>query len=181
MSNHAMDEQIIRLFWSRDEKALHEFDRLYRNLCLKLAYNITQNDEDAQECLNDLYLRLWDTIPPEKPISLKSYACEIMRNLALQCIRRQKAQKRCAVIVELEEIASEIPHEDSGSLGELINAFLQKQPKINAIIFVRRYYYSEPVKDIAEKMGITENKASKILAKLRKSLREDLRKGGIHI
>jgi RNA polymerase sigma-70 factor (ECF subfamily) len=81
----------------------------------------------------------------------------------------------------LEEIASEISHEDSESLGELIDAFLQKQPKINAIIFVRRYYYSEPVKDIAEKMGITENKASKILAKLRKSLREDLRKGGIHI
>ena len=181
MSNNSTDEFIIKLFWSRDEKALQEFDKHYKTLCLKVAHNITENNEDAQECLNDLYLRLWDTIPPEKPVSLKSYACEIVRNFALQCIRKQKAKKRFAIIVELEQIVQDIPYYDSNELGELIDAFLLKQPKINAIIFVRRYYYSESVKDIAVKTGLTENKVSKILSKLRKLLREDLMKGGINV
>ena len=181
MSNNSTDELIIHLFWSRDEKALQEFDKHYKTLCLKVAYNITENNEDAQECLNDLYLRLWDTIPPEKPTSLKSYACEIVRNFALQCIRKQKAQKRFAIIVELERIAQNIPYYDSNDLGELIDAFLLKQSKMNAIIFVRRYYYSESVKDIAMRTGLTENKVSKILSKLRKQLRDDLKKGGINV
>lgn len=182
MSNNSTDELIIKLFWSRDEKALQEFDKHYKTLCLKVAHNITENNEDAEECLNDLYLRLWDTIPPEKPTSLKSYACEIVRNFALQCIRRQKAKKRFAIIVELEEIVQDVPYYDyydSNNLGELIDAFLLKQPKLDAIIFVRRYYYFDPVKDIAVKTGLTENKVSKILSKLRKLLREDLKKGGI--
>ena len=181
MAKYFTDELIIDLFWSRDEKALQEFDKRYKTLCLQVAHNITGNNEDAQECLNDLYLRLWNTIPPEKPVSLKSYACEVVRNLALQCVRKQKAQKRSAIIVELEEVTHDIPYHEAENLGELIDAFLQKQSKLNAIIFVRRYYYSESVKDIAEKMGIAENKVSKILGKLRKSLREELKKGGIYI
>lgn len=181
MSNNAIDEKIINLFWSRDEKALQEFDKCYKKLCLKVAHNITENNEDAQECLNDLYLRLWETIPPEKPLSLKSYACEIVRNFALQCIRKQKAKKRFAIIVELEQIVHDIPYYDSNELNDLIDAFLLNQPKIDAIIFVRRYYYSESVKEIAVITGLTENKVSKILSKQRKLLREDLKKGGINV
>ena len=181
MSNNAIDEKIISLFWSRDEKALQEFDKCYKKLCLKVACNITENNEDAQECLNDLYLRLWETIPPQKPLSLKSYACEIVRNCALQCIRKQKAKKRLAIIVELEQIVHDIPYYDSNELNDLMDAFLLNQPKIDAIIFVRRYYYSESVKEIASKTGLTENRVSKILSKKRKLLREYLKKGGINV
>lgn len=92
MSNKPTDGKIIKLFWDRDEKALEEFERQYKALCLKVAHNITENKEDSEECLNDLYLCLWNTIPPNNPISLKSYACEIVRNFALQYVRKRNAK-----------------------------------------------------------------------------------------
>ena len=179
--NMSIDEEIIKLFWNRDEKALEEFERHYRALCLKVANNITDNPEDAQECLNDLYLCLWNTIPPKQPISLKSYSCEIIRNFALQSVRKRNAKKRHGVIEELSEVVQDIPYYDDNEITDAINQFLLKQTKLNAIIFVRRYFYSEPVKDISVKTGLKENKISKILTKQRKSLREELKKGGIHV
>lgn len=181
VSNNSTDEFIIKLFWSRDEKALQEFDKHYKTLCLKVAHNITDNPEDAQECLNDLYLCLWNTIPPKQPISLKSYACEIIRNFALQSARKRNAKKRLGVIEELSEAVQDIPYYDTNEITEVINLFLLKQSKLNAIIFIRRYFYSEPVKDISAKTGLKENKISKILTKQRKLLREELKKGGINV
>ena len=181
MLNMSIDEEIIKMFWNRDEKALEEFERHYRALCLKVANNITDNPEDAQECLNDLYLCLWNTIPPKQPISLKSYSCEIIRNFALQSVRKRNTKKRHGVIEELSEVVQDIPYYDDNEITDAINQFLLKQTKLNAIIFVRRYFYSEPVKDISVKTGLKENKISKILTKQRKSLREELKKGGIHV
>lgn len=181
MSNKSVDEKIIKMFLDRDEKALEEFEKQYKALCLNVALNITENKEDSEECLNDLYLCLWNTIPPNNPISLKSYACEIVRNFALQYVRKRNAKKRIAIVEELEEVVEDIPYYDTYDLRATIDAFLQKQTKLDAIIFIRRYYYSEPVKNIALTIGLKENKISKILLRLRKALREDLMKGGINV
>ena len=181
MSVKMNDGTIVELFWSRDELAINEFDKQYRPLCLKLARDITGSDGTAEECLNDLYLRLWNAIPPEKPQSLKSYACRIIRNLALQVMEKQHAQKRSAILVELDECLCDLPDMDSGEIGKMIDTFLAGLPRLEALIFVRRYFYSDSVERIAAKIGFAENKVSKILAKTRKALRVCLEEGGISI
>jgi len=175
------DEEIITLFWSRDEAAISEFEKKYRALCLKLARDITGCDEAAEECLNDLDLRLWNTIPPSHPQSLKSYACRIVRNLALNCLERERAGKRAGILVELDECAASVPEEETGEITALINEFLGTLPERDAMIFVRRYFYSESVREIAARLGVKENQVSKILHRLRKVLREHLEKGGISV
>lgn len=176
------EETIIQLLFERNEAGLRFFEQKYKNLCLKLAFDITGSEQVAEECLNDLYLRLWNTIPPERPKSLKSYACRIIRNLALNVAKAQSRQKRNVILVELDEcIPAEIPDYESAEIGECIDSFLESLPKLEALIFVRRYFYSDQVKSIAKRTGLSENNISKILAKTRKGLKEFLRKGGISL
>jgi len=180
------DETIVGLFLARDESAIAEFGKQYNPLCLKLARDITGSRETAEECLNDLYLRLWNSIPPENPQSLKSYACRIIRNLALNRLEKQNAKKRAALIVELDECLPSPADEpwteaDRSELGAAIDGFLAAQPKQEALIFVRRYFYSDSVKEIAEKTGLRENRISKILMKSRKTLKKHLEKGGFTV
>ncbi|MBQ4353894.1 MAG: sigma-70 family RNA polymerase sigma factor [Clostridia bacterium] len=188
VSTEILEQKIIGLFWARRESAISEFEKQYKNLCLKLARDITGSEETAEECLNDLYLRLWNSIPPEKPLSLKSYACRIIRNLALHQLEKQTAQKRSAVLTELDEciassavsetIASSEAEEESREIGRMIDAFLETLPKREALVFVRRYFYSDSVKAIAQRSGLKENKISKMLAKTRKALKVYLERGG---
>ncbi len=174
------DQKIIELLFDRDEAGLMLFDKKFRSLCLKLAFDITADELTAEECLNDLYLRLWNSIPPERPRSLKSYACRIIRNLALNRVEAEHRQKRSAILAELDEcIPAEMPDYESVEIGKCIDRFLESLPKLDALIFVRRYFYSEQVKKIAAKTGLNENKVSKILGKTRRELKEYLLKGGI--
>ena len=175
------DEEIVALLWARDEKALDAFAARYRTLCLYLAENMLGEREGAEECLNDLYLRLWQSIPPERPQSLKAYALRILRNIALHRIERAQARKRQAVIVELDECAEAIPERESGEITALINAWLTTLSERDAMIFVRRYFYSESVSGIAARLGVAENHISKILHRLRKSLRAYLEKEGVTV
>lgn len=173
------DEGIVELFFERDEAAIAEFEKSYKPLCLKLANDITGSPESAEECLNDMYLRLWNSIPPEKPVSLKNYACRIIRNLALSLVEKQNAAKRNAPLAELDEcIAADMADMESREIGALIDSFLETLPPLQAKLFVRRYFYSEPVGEIAARLGIGENKASKLLAKMRRSLKKHLTEGG---
>ncbi len=181
MKHAYSDREIVALFFARDEAALRAFAAQYQPLCMKLARDILGEREDAEECLNDLYLRLWHTIPPEEPVSLKAYACRILRNLALHRLERAQAKKRSAVLVELDECAAAIPERETGEITALINAFLATLSERDAMIFVRRYFYSEPVGEIAARLGVKENRISKILHRLRRELREYLEKGGIII
>ena len=175
------DSEIIELFFARDEAALEGFAARYQPLCLKLAQDILGERESAEECLNDLYLRLWNTIPPEMPVSLKAYACRILRNLALNMLERTRARKRMGILVELDECAEIIPEADTGEITALINEFLDTLPECDAMIFVRRYFYSEPVREIAARLGVRENQVSKRLHRMRKVLREHLKRGGISV
>lgn len=176
------EQKIISLLFDHDEAGLSLFEKKYKALCLKLALDITGDELTAEECLNDLYLRLWNSIPPERPASLKSYACRIIRNLALNTVKAQNRQKRNAILTELDEcIPSEMPDYESVEIGKLIDRFLDSLPKADALIFVRRYFYSDSVKNIAKRTGLSENTVSKSLGKTRKKLKEFLLRGGISL
>lgn len=177
----SVEAEIIRLFLERDENAITAFEAYDKGLCKRIAYGITENAETAEECVNDLYLMLWNTIPPEKPRSLQAYAVSIIRNLALNLVKKQTAQKRAAILVELDECLDAVPEQEPDEIGPMLDAFLAKQPKVNALIFMRRYYYSDTVSHIAALTGYDENKVSRILSKMKKELRKYLLKGGITV
>lgn len=171
------DDEIIAMLWARDERALEAFAARYRTLCMRMAENILGERESAEECLNDLYLRIWNSIPPERPRALKAYALRILRNLALHRLERARAQKRCATVVELDECAEAVAERETGEITALINGWLATVPERDAMIFVRRYFYSEAVGEIAARLGMRENQISKILYRLRRSLQAYLEKG----
>lgn len=176
------DGKIVALFWKRDERAILEFESGYKRLCMKIAREITGSMETAEECYNDTCLRLWNAIPPEKPLSLKNYAAKIVRNLALSRYEKEHTAKRSAILVELDEtLSDELPDWETGEITEIINEFLGTIELNDAKIFIRRYFYAEAVGEIAKYFDIKENKASKSLMKTRKRLRTYLAERGVHV
>lgn len=181
------DKKIVALFWQRDERAISEFETSHKRLCLSAAREITGDAADAEECYNDTCLAIWNSIPPQKPESLRAYALRICRNFALNRVRAKNRQKRSAILVELDECVPDervrdiLDEMEPREIGRAIDAFMETLPKPEAVIFMRRYYCSEPVKDIAAELDMTENQISKILAKLRRKLKKHLEKEGINV
>lgn len=176
------DTKLIALFRQRDERAITEFEQFYKRLCISAAREITGNLSDAEECYNDTCLAVWNSIPPQKPESLRAYALRICKNFALNLVKANNRQKRSAILVELDECVSDALTEmQPQEIGHMIDAFMEKLPKREAVIFLRRYNCSQPVKDIALAVGMTENQVSKILQKLRRRLRKHLEKEGIDV
>ena len=174
------DEKIIAKLWCRDESALLELERAHKKLCLSQALRITENISDAEECWNDTCLAVWNSIPPTRPVSLKAYVIRIIRNISLNFVKAQQTEKRSAIIVELDDcVCDNLPDMEQSEIGALIDEFLETLPKAEAMIFMRRYFCSEAVKDIAVKLECKENQASKILVKLRKKLKKHLTERGI--
>ena len=180
------DEEIIDLFFQRSEDALKQTDRKYRNLCYKIAWNILQNHQDGEECVNDSYLSLWNQIPPQRPDSLKIYLCRIVRNLSLKKYRDGHAGKRWAEgtlsIYELEDC---IPAEtqvleevEKRELIQVIERFLDSLGKDKRIMFVKRYWFCESIRDIAGEFGITERNASVKLGRIRTKIKHYLEREG---
>jgi RNA polymerase sigma-70 factor (ECF subfamily) len=176
------DERIVELFWSKDERAIEIFVKQYKKLCLSVAFSILGDHGRAEECVSDVCFRLWNAIPPECPRSLKAYSVRITRNVALHYLEKENACKRSAVLVELSEcVSEEAPDMEEGKITKIIDEFLEKQKPLAAKLFVRRYYYNETVREIAERLGISENKASKILSKMRKELKRYLTEKGVSL
>ena len=183
-----MDEQaIIGLFFARDERAIEAFTKTCGGLCLRVALDITGDEGAAEECLNDVCLRLWNAIPPAKPRSLRAYALRIARNLALNRLEKDRAGKRRAVVCELDEVAeaSRVSFEgelvDAGALTAILNRFLARHTRVENFVFVRRYFSGESARDIAAELGIGEPKVSRMLKRLRRELAGDLKKGGFEV
>ena len=178
------DRDIIALFFARDERAIAEFDRSLGALCYKIALDLTGDPGTAEECLNDTRLRLWNAIPPEEPVSLKAYAAKITRNLALNRIEKSGAGKRSAVLVELDEIAEasaasfEEDFVESSALSDTINRYLAGKSKLEAAVFVRRYFSGESGREISRVTGLGTSKVSRMLKQMRRELAEELRKEG---
>lgn len=176
------DERIIELFFERSEQAIKELDVKYGRVCHTVSYNILNNRQDAEECVNDAYLGTWNAIPPAKPNPLLAFVCKIVRNISLKRYEHNTATKRNShydvVLEELEDcltssttIEEEIAERE---LTRIIESFLDSLSKENCVIFLRRYWFSDTYSDIAKQVGLTEKNISVRLTRIRKELREYL-------
>lgn len=182
------DGEIIDLFWERSQKGIEEIASQYGKLLYKVAFQIVNNNEDTYECVNDTYMGLWDTIPPQRPNPLCAYACRICKNIALNKLRSKKAIKRGSdLTVSLDELKDVVFQNTDNSvekfieakeLGQEINKFLATLDKEQRVIFVKRYYLHESVGDIAKELQIREGTISTKLNRIRKKLEKHLRKQG---
>ena len=184
------DNQIIELYWKRNENAIEETSQKYSAYCFAIANNILNNQEDAEECVNDTWLKAWNAIPPQKPDNLKLFLAKITRNLSLNRIEAQNTKKRgngeyALVLDELSEcIASYSDVEDTylaKELGELVRRFVRKLPEREGNVFVRRYFFMESVAVIAKRYRLTENHVMVMLSRTRKKLKKYLVEEGYHI
>ena len=179
------DDNIIELYWTRSENAIEETHKKYGRYCHTIAYNILYSNESAEECVNDTYVNAWNSIPPNKPKSLKYFLASIVRNLALNRYDYNNAQKRSGtadVIVDefCECTADKSVHiEDEFAVREAINDFLKSLNKQTRIIFMRRYWYFCSVNEIAESEGLSVNNVKVILYRTRNKFRTFLEKEGI--
>ena len=176
------DERIIELFFERSEQALKELDEKYGRVCHKVSYNILNNQQDVEECVNDAYLGTWNAIPPAKPNPLLAFVLKIVRNISLKRYEQNTAAKRNShydvAMEELENcLASTITIEQEIAeceLTKIIESFLNSLSKENRVIFLRRYWFSDTYADIARQVGLTEKNVSVRLTRIRKELREYL-------
>lgn len=181
------DQSIIKLFFARSERAIRELDVQYGRLCRRLAANILQNEQDVEECVNDAYLAVWNRIPPEKPDPLASYVCRIVKNVSCKRQAVCKAKKRDTsydiALAELEEcLVGATGVEDALLAKELsahINYFLEKLTQGDRILFVRRYWFGDSVKDIASMQQMSGNHVTVRLHRIRKRLKKYLEMEGL--
>lgn len=180
------DPAIIELYWARDEDAITQTDRKYGPLCRSLAYNILSDREDSEECVNDTWHRAWDTMPPQRPDSLRAYLGRIVRNLSISRLRRRTARKRGSGLeLMLSELSDCVPdphspeqETDARELAAIISRWLRTREQEERVLFVRRYWYGEAVSDLARQWGATPNQMAKRMFKLRQSLKQTLEQEG---
>ncbi len=175
------DEAILDLYFARDERAIAETDRKYGRLCMNVSMGILESRPDAEECVSDAYLRLWGAIPPERPQSLRSYVLRIVRNLSLNRLRHLTADRRNRdLTVSFDELEACMPVRDeaSGELSRLISAFLRTEGDLDRRLFLGRYWYNLPVKELARQWNMTPNAVSLHLCRTRERLRQYLQEGG---
>ena len=183
------DKQIVELYWARSESAISETANKYGRYCHYIAYQILTNDEDAEEVVNDTYLKAWNTIPPQRPDPLKSYVGTISRQLALNVYKEQHTQKRGGQVpLVLDELSDCIPnpenHENIGesiALSEALSRFLRALPQKTRNIFIRRYFYMSPVAEIARDFSMKESNVTMHLLRTRRKLEQFLKKEGFDV
>ena len=189
------DHQIVELYWKRDEKAIAESQAKYGEYCIRIALNILDNMQDAEECVNDTYLRAWESIPPTRPVKLGAYQGKITRNLSLDRFKARKSAKRGNSLfqVSLDELNECVPGGSTGfgsgfddetearRIGECINRFLRKQPREVRDVFICRYFYSDSIGEITRRFGLTESKIKSMLHRTRQKLRKFLESEGIRL
>ncbi len=183
------DTRIVELFFERSEQAVDALSLKYGALFARIAGDFLGEKADIEETVNDLYLALWNNIPPERPENLKAYAVRILRNLAVKRYHANTAQKRSSPFdVALEEISPYLPGgqtpEEALSakeLGRKINAFLATQEKQDRIFFVRRYYLAETPAQIGRALGRSAHYVSVRLHRTREKLKTYLLREGVEI
>lgn len=183
------DSQIIDLFFERSEQAITELSNKYGKLCKSISYNIVNNDEDAEECVNDAYFGAWNRIPPDKPNPLMAYICKLVRNISLNKFDYNNAKKRNSnYTVCLDELDECVPAANSVEdeintkrLTVAIENFLSELDEVSRIIFVRRYWFYDDYAQIAAGLGIKEGNVRVKLGRTRKKLKNYLEKEGFAI
>ena len=177
------DAEMIRLYQQRDEQALTETKKRYEALCMTVAYNLLGNREDAEECVNDALMRLWQAIPPAEPVSLGAYLLTAVRNAARDRLTYQKAQRRGSGLLaeSIEELSDCLPSADhpdrmieSIALRDALNRFLSALKPTARMIFLRRYWLCLSVKEVAAETGCSFSRVNMSLLRTRKKLKDFL-------
>ena len=183
------DEDIIALYWARDERAIRETSLKYGRLCRSIAGNILASREDCEECVNDAYLALWNAIPQQRPANLAAFLSRVTRNLALKRCEYLMAEKRNpAAAVSLEELGGcvsgrESPEDaaEARRVEEAIGRFLRGQEEHKRVVFLRRYWYFDSIAAISESTGFSQSKVKSMLHQTRRKLRVYLESEGIEV
>lgn len=176
------DEKIIELFFARDQQGIQELDSKYGKACHSFSYHIVNDRNDAEECVNEAYFGAWNAIPPANPDPLLSYLLKIVRNISLKLYWRKEAAKRSGHYkIALEEIEGYIADQKTvedeievRELARIIGEFLDTLTLENRVIFMRRYWFSDSCKDIAEFVGLSEKNISVRLTRIRQKMKSYL-------
>ena len=181
------DSQIIEFYWQKNTDAISETASKYGAYCFTIADNILHNTEDSEECVNDTWLHAWNAIPPQRPNAFRIFLARITRNLSFDRFNARKARKRGGgeIVLVLDELAEclsggtdvETEYENK-ELEQCIQRFVQALPERDGNVFVRRYFFTDPVASIAKRYSLTENNVMVILNRARKKLTLELMKAG---
>ena len=184
------DNQIIDLYWARSQQAIAESESKYGAYCRAVARNILNQTEDAEECVNDTWLRAWNVMPPQRPVFLQAFFGKLTRNLSLDRWRRDRAQKRGGSQVELalEELEDclaardRVDEElDARQTAGLISAFVRGLPERDRVLFLRRYWYLDDIQSLAKRMGMGQSQVKSRLHRIRLRLKSELEKEGVAV
>ena len=179
------DQEIIALLSARDEQGLTAMQGRYGSLCIGIMRRLLDSGEDLKEAENDLWLRVWNSIPPARPDNLKAYLAKAARNTAIHYLERENARKRKHVSVLLSELSDCVPdpaadrQADAAMLREALNGFVRGLPPGEREVFVRRYWYGESIAELQVRTGWTRSRLTSLLLRLRKRLKKHLEKEGV--
>lgn len=180
------DKLIVDLYWARNENAITQTSIKYGKMMHATSQSIVGSYEDAEECVNDAYLAAWNSMPENRPTYLGGYMAKIIRNISLNRYDHAHAAKRHGVQVVFEELEEclgdyETPEEqyEAGCLREVLDDFLANLSEEKRVVFLRRYFYTDSIADIAERMGMSEGKVKSMLFRLRAQLAEILKEAGV--
>ena len=184
------DQDIVNLYWDRNENAIHQTQMKYGAYLSKVAYNILADFEDSKECVNDTYLAAWNSMPTNRPNNLATYLGKITRQISIDVFRKRHREKRYAseYAVSLDELGDSFtdgvtPEQelDAKLLDEAINRFVSALPEMTQRAFVGRYYFFDSLKDIASYCGMKEGKIKILLFRTRQKLKDYLKKEGFEV
>ena len=186
---HMLDSGIIALFFSRSDRAIPELDKKYGAACHRTASNILGNPQDAEECVNDTYLGVWNSIPPQDPEPLSTYVLRIVRNISIRRVQYNRAAKRSGNYQECYEELSECIADNTTpetvyharELTHYIEDFLDSLSRTNRLLFVRRYWYLDSIKGLASATGLNEGAVRTRLSRMRQQLKEQLQEKGVMV
>ena len=177
------DEMIVDLYWQRSDLAISETDKKYGRYCHSIAYNICGTDEDAEECVNDTWLRAWNLMPDQRPAVLSAFLGRITRNFAINCIKAKTRLKRGGgeAALALDELEECIPGGtepervlEEKELETAIGSFVSGLSDVERTVFVMRYWYVAPIDEISKKLRFSKGKIKSILFRTRGKLRRYL-------
>lgn len=177
------DYQIVDLYWARQESAISETDKKYGRMLNSISFSLLSSAEDAEECVNDTYVAAWQSMPNERPTYLGAFLSRIIRRISVSRYRAAHTQKRGGAAVLIEELSECIPSASSieadyenGRLKSSLDRFLSELDEKKRAVFIRRYFYSQPIEQISKAMGMKSGSVKSILSRTRESLREMLKR-----
>lgn len=184
------DEQIIEMYWQREEKAIQETDKKYGQFLFKIAYNILHERLDCEECQNDTYLGVWNAIPPTRPTVFKAFITQIMRRIAINRYKEKSSKKRIPseLTVSIEDVNDALHSDETveaeyvaEEVGKIINDYVRELPDRQRYIFIDRFYLAESVETIATDLSISVPTVYREIDKIKQSLKLYLERNGVYI